>query len=250
MRFVSLSIRNFRNISSISVPTDSEDIVLIGTNGQGKTSFLESIYMLCYGSSFRTQHLREAVMHGKDGFRISATDSDPAAIKEAIRRTGYGIYSLLDASSPLPHADTILMIFFGHLSDDGNLRRYLSSAGKLIYIISEHRGQSGSLRHRPGEPDATMSFLSSQKGIRWRRIPFEADFSQPLSSIEDAWEYTSRMYGNEKAGKYMEFIRRTDGGYLLPNHKHSSIFIITKEEECEEDTHALDDHGSAAPSRS
>ena len=185
-----------------------------------------------------------------DGFRISATDSDPAAIKEAIRRTGYGIYSLLDASSPLPHADTILMIFFGHLSDNGHLRRYLSSAGKLIYIISEHRGQSGSLRHRPGEPDATMRFLSSQKGIRWRRIPFEADFSQPLSSIEDAWAYTRRMYGNEKAGKYMEFIRRTDGGYLLPNHKHSSIFIITKEEECEEDTHALDDHGSAAPSRS
>lgn len=72
MRFNNIKISNFRNISSISVPTDSEDIVLIGTNGQGKTSFLESIYMLCYGSSFRTQHLREAVMHGKDGFRISA----------------------------------------------------------------------------------------------------------------------------------------------------------------------------------
>ena len=189
------------------------------------------------------------LLHG-DGFRISATDSDPAAIEEAIKRTGYGIYSLLDASSPLPYADTVLMIFFGHLSDDGNLRRYLESAGKLIYIISEHRGQSGSLRHRPGEPDATMRFLSSQKGIRWRRIPFEADFSQPLRSIEDAWTYTRRMYGNEKAGKYMEFIRRTDEGYLLPNHKHASIFIITKEKEDEENTNAHFDCAPAVPARS
>ena len=189
------------------------------------------------------------LLHG-DGFRISATDSDPAAIEEAIRRTGYGIYSLLDASSPLPYADTVLMIFFGHLSDNGNLRRYMSSAGKLIYIISEHRGQSGSLRHRSGEPEETMRFLSSQEGIIWSRIPFEADFSQPLRSMADAWAYTRRMYGEEKAGKYMEFIRRTDEGYLLPNHKHASIFIITKEEEGEEDTHAPDGFASAAPARS
>ena len=72
MRFKKIEIHDFRNISSASVLIDSEDIVLIGTNGQGKTSFLESIYMLCYGSSFRTQHLREAVMHGMDGFHISA----------------------------------------------------------------------------------------------------------------------------------------------------------------------------------
>ena len=58
------------------------------------------------------------------------------------------------------------------------------------------------------------------------------------------------MYGEEKAGKYMEFIRRTDEGYLLPNHKHASIFIITKEEEGEEDTHAIDGCASAAPARS
>ena len=76
MRFSSIEIHDFRNISSASASSDSEDIVLVGTNGQGKTSFLEAVYMLCYGSSFRTPHLREAVMHGKPGFSISAEFED------------------------------------------------------------------------------------------------------------------------------------------------------------------------------
>ena len=76
MRFKGISINEFRNISSAFVDTDAEDVVLIGTNGQGKTSFLEAVYMLCYGSSFRTQHLREAVRHGHDGFSIKARFED------------------------------------------------------------------------------------------------------------------------------------------------------------------------------
>ena len=72
MRFAEISIINFRNISSSSVRTDAEDVVLIGSNGQGKTSFLEAVYMLCYGSSFRTQHLREVVRHDSPGFSVKA----------------------------------------------------------------------------------------------------------------------------------------------------------------------------------
>ena len=72
MRFRRISIRDFRNISSASIETDAEDIVLTGTNGQGKTNFLEAVYILCYGSSFRTSHLRQAVRHDEAGFSLSA----------------------------------------------------------------------------------------------------------------------------------------------------------------------------------
>ena len=72
MRFKSIKIENFRNISSVSVETDAEDIVLVGTNGQGKTNFLEVLYILCYGSSFRTSYLKEAVRHGEEGFILEA----------------------------------------------------------------------------------------------------------------------------------------------------------------------------------
>ena len=71
MRFLNVKICNFRNISLAETPTDARDIILTGENGQGKTNFIEALYTLSYGSSFRTQHLKEAVRHGTDGFSIS-----------------------------------------------------------------------------------------------------------------------------------------------------------------------------------
>lgn len=73
MRFEKIRINNFRNISSQVVDIDAEDIVLIGENAQGKTNFLEALYTLCYGSSFKTVNLKEAVRHGEMGFFIEST---------------------------------------------------------------------------------------------------------------------------------------------------------------------------------
>ena len=73
MRFEKIRINNFRNISSQIVDISAEDIVLIGENAQGKTNFLEALYTLCYGSSFKTPNLREAVRHGENGFFLEAT---------------------------------------------------------------------------------------------------------------------------------------------------------------------------------
>ena len=73
MRFEKIRISNFRNISSQVVDIDAEDIVLIGDNAQGKTNFLEALYTLCYGSSFKTPNLREAIRHGEQSFLLEAT---------------------------------------------------------------------------------------------------------------------------------------------------------------------------------
>ena len=84
MRFESFRLKNFRNISSAEIETDAEDIVLTGTNGQGKTSFLEAVYTVCYGSSFRTPFLKEEIKHGEDGFLISGTFKNEFGEKETI----------------------------------------------------------------------------------------------------------------------------------------------------------------------
>lgn len=76
MRFTSLSYNDFRNIFSGSVNTDSENILLYGSNGQGKTNILESVYILSYGSSFRTPMLRECIRNGEEGFSVSGTYRD------------------------------------------------------------------------------------------------------------------------------------------------------------------------------
>ena len=89
MKFRKVSLSNFRNISSASLETDVEDIVLTGMNGQGKTNFLEAIYILCYGSSFRTSHLKQAVMHGEEGFTLSADFENEYGETERITTSFY-----------------------------------------------------------------------------------------------------------------------------------------------------------------
>lgn len=87
MKFIELEIKSFRNISSARINTNSDDIVLVGINGQGKTNLLESIYTLCYGSSFRTSNLKECIEHGEDGFFISGTFLNEYEEKEKISIT-------------------------------------------------------------------------------------------------------------------------------------------------------------------
>ena len=72
MRFQSVGFKNFRNLENSMVPVDDKRILLIGGNGQGKTSFLEALYLLCYGSSFKTLNLRDIITHGHKDFALSA----------------------------------------------------------------------------------------------------------------------------------------------------------------------------------
>lgn len=61
MRITRLKQRNFRNLVATEVGTDAKHVTLIGNNGQGKTNFLEAVYMLCYGVSFRGTPMRHIV---------------------------------------------------------------------------------------------------------------------------------------------------------------------------------------------
>lgn len=71
-----LSLRGFRNLVDCNLDTSYKQIILKGENGQGKTNLLEAVYLLCYGSSFRTQNLREVIRHGEDSFFLSSTFED------------------------------------------------------------------------------------------------------------------------------------------------------------------------------
>ncbi|MFA5513930.1 MAG: DNA replication and repair protein RecF [Sphaerochaetaceae bacterium] len=72
MKFCSLGFQNFRNLADSIVPVDSHHILLIGDNGQGKTNFLEALYVLCYGSSFRTNKVAQLATFGSKSFALSA----------------------------------------------------------------------------------------------------------------------------------------------------------------------------------
>ena len=61
MALQTLKLTSFRNIGKANLKTEAKHIFLVGENGQGKTSLLESIYMLSYGGSFRTKNHKDVI---------------------------------------------------------------------------------------------------------------------------------------------------------------------------------------------
>lgn len=91
MKFRSLGFHNFRNLTDSIVPTDTKHIVLVGNNGQGKTNFLEALYVLCYGSSFRALNIRDMCNHGQKEFSLSAiVEADDGSNQQILVRFGEG----------------------------------------------------------------------------------------------------------------------------------------------------------------
>ena len=73
MRFNTLQLYHYRNLQDKKVDVDARQIYLVGENGQGKTNFLEAVYLLCYGKSFRTNTDRELIKHEYKDMSIHAT---------------------------------------------------------------------------------------------------------------------------------------------------------------------------------
>jgi DNA replication and repair protein RecF len=67
--FEQVRFYQFRNWADTPVDLGAaREVVLTGENGQGKTNFLEGIYLLCYGSSFRTKNEKKLCLHGTQEF--------------------------------------------------------------------------------------------------------------------------------------------------------------------------------------
>jgi DNA replication and repair protein RecF len=65
MLLESLEVHNFRNLSG-KISWGAGLNIIYGDNGQGKTNWLEAIYLLATTKSFRTGHLQETLRFGED----------------------------------------------------------------------------------------------------------------------------------------------------------------------------------------
>ena len=61
-----LELKNFRNYNNARVELGKVLNVLIGSNAQGKTNILESLYFLSTGKSYRTQKDKELIKWDKE----------------------------------------------------------------------------------------------------------------------------------------------------------------------------------------
>ena len=67
-----LHVLNFRNLKDQYLLPNKHINVLIGKNGHGKTNFIESLYYLGHGRSFKTKNLKDIIPFDEQQIQISA----------------------------------------------------------------------------------------------------------------------------------------------------------------------------------
>ena len=68
MILASIKLRNFRIHEDVELKFAQDLNYIVGGNGQGKTTILESIYYMCTTKSFDAKSDGEVVRFGKEGF--------------------------------------------------------------------------------------------------------------------------------------------------------------------------------------
>jgi DNA replication and repair protein RecF len=92
MGFLSSAYRAFRNLRDAEVNLEAPEVFLVGENGQGKTNFIESLYLLCFGGSFRTRKdtllIRDAEESALVRGRLRSEESLPRHVAVSLSRDG------------------------------------------------------------------------------------------------------------------------------------------------------------------
>lgn len=84
MPFLSVSFYNFRNLENAAIDISSPEIFLIGKNGQGKTNFLEGLYISAYGNSFRTRSAHQIFKKDTNEFNIRVLYKESDGISHTV----------------------------------------------------------------------------------------------------------------------------------------------------------------------
>ncbi len=96
MYIAKLQLQNFRNIQSQSYDFNRDMNFIIGKNGSGKTSILESIYYLSHSRSFKSSQLNRIINHDADEFVVftKAFNYDNITISLSRKTNGNNISKL------------------------------------------------------------------------------------------------------------------------------------------------------------
>ncbi len=118
MAFRSIRFQGFRNLENGEIKLGSHDIFLVGNNGQGKTNFLEALYLLSYGSSFRTHIEKDLIAWGYREMSISGKIDIPGelvtdisiSIKNGVKTIKLNGKNINDRKELLKQVPTIIFV--------------------------------------------------------------------------------------------------------------------------------------------
>jgi DNA replication and repair protein RecF len=134
MLLAAIEATNFRNLSG-RIEWGPRLNIIYGNNGQGKTNWLEAIYLLARTKSFRTQRLQEAIKFGEELAIVRGTVTSGADLERELQVTLH---------------DNSKTIFVN--SKRENLARYLSHLQVFSFTAAD-------LEVVRGAPEARRRFL-------------------------------------------------------------------------------------------
>jgi len=211
-----IQISNFRNIDDARVDNLSSVNVFVGDNGAGKTSFLEAIYTLGHGRSFRKQGGQKdsLVSFGSDrlvvfGERIAASGvtermglSRASAGDINIKINGEKVHRVSDAALRLPmialNAETFELLVGG----SSERRRYLDWA--VFHVEQVFREASKKYLLALHQRNAMLRAISRTEKVSHKQGALVGAVVEQL----DVWTHELCEYGEiVSALRYAQFER-------------------------------------------
>ena len=89
-----LQVRNVRAIQNADLQFSPSINIVTGINGSGKTSLLESIYLLGVGRSFRSNQIKSIINNNSDDLTVYGKLSKPGADSLGISRDKSGKFKV------------------------------------------------------------------------------------------------------------------------------------------------------------
>lgn len=191
MQITELTIHHFRNLHSIRLQPTSCNVFL-GQNGSGKTSLLESIYLLSRGKSFRHHQPRHYIEHGFSSTTVFAKlhdDQTVAISKEQDATTELRLNSqVLVTQSPLAQLlPTLLLepVSLAQLEEGSQARREILDW--LVFHV---------------EPSFHPNWLSYQRLIKQRNTLLKQnDVNASLTTLQQhelsAWDHQLSQHADK-----------------------------------------------------
>ena len=167
----SVEALNFRNLTG-NIPCGAGLNILVGENGQGKTNWLEAIYILATSKSFKTAKLQEAIRFGEDMGLIRGRVRASAEIQRDLQVT--------------LQSNTKTLTINGKKE---TLQRYLGQLHAVVFNADE-------LEIVRGHPDARRRFLDG--GI----VAIYPAFVQTVSDYNRVIKQKNSLLQTAAAGEY------------------------------------------------
>ena len=174
MQIIELTIHHFRNLHTIELQPSSCNVFL-GQNGSGKTSLLESIYLLSRGKSFRHHQPRHYIEHGFSNTTVFARLNDDQTV--AIAKSQDATTQLRLNGHSLVTTLLLEPVSLAQLEDGSQARR------EMLDWLGFHV-----------EPSFHPNWLSYQRLLKQRNSLLKQNFGNAsLTSLQQqelsAWDY-------------------------------------------------------------